>query len=117
MGKQITQREAINYIREEDFMNTGLSQEERKEIKDLHRKTKEFLKKPDLVKEKVKEFEDRLNSLGTDYYTDVLKFLKDEEMKNKGYNMISGYKKWSLSATLWQFMDKIYEVKEGYIEY
>jgi len=117
MGMQITQREAIKYIREEDFMSNRLSKEEKLEIKNLHRKTKEFLKKPELVKEKVEEFEGRLNSLCADYYTDVLKFLKDEEMKNKGYNMISGYEKWSLSATLWQFMDKIYEVKDGHIEY
>ena len=56
MGKQITQKEAIEYIREEDFMSNRLSKEEKLEIKNLHRNTKKFWKKPDLVEKKVEEF-------------------------------------------------------------
>jgi len=117
MGKQITQKEAIKYIREEDFANTGLSQEGRKEIKDLHREIKKFLKNEKLVEEKVKAFELDLNNSNRDYYLDTLLFLKNEKMKENGYNLIDGYSKWSLSPTLWRFMEKIYEIKEGIINY
>lgn len=121
MGLQTTQKETIQYIREEDFMNSGLSKSEREDIKFFHRKCKKFLKDEELVSEKVREFKDILDrcARGTDdYYADIMEFLQDEEMKENGFNMIDGYRKWKLnSPTLWEFMQKIYEVSQGSVNY
>lgn len=114
MSKQTTQKETINYIRKEDFMDTGLSVEQRKEIRELHKECKQFLKDDKLIKEKVKEFKTMISDSCRDYYLDTIKFLEDPE----GYNMIFGYHKWNLnSASLWQFMEKIRDIKNGWVNY
>lgn len=121
MSKQTTQKETIDFIREEDFMNTGVSKKERRYIRKLHKECKQFLKDVDRVKKAVEGFEiilDECSSGTDDYYRDVVEFLKDDEMEEKGYNMIDGYRKWVMnSGSLLQFMEKIWEVKEGIVNY
>ncbi|MFW6002776.1 MAG: hypothetical protein ACOCQD_05485 [archaeon] len=113
MGKQTTQKETIEYIREEDFMSSSLSVEERKEIRNLHKECKQFLKSPKIVKEKVKQFKNQISGSTRDYYIDIIRFLESDQV-----NMIWGYHKFALNTcTLWQWMEKIRDVKNGWVNY
>ncbi|MFW6008853.1 MAG: hypothetical protein ACOCP8_06270 [archaeon] len=118
MGKQATQKETIEYIREEDFMNNSLSAEERKRIKDLHREVKKFLKNKKEVIQAAKKFKEyTINecSSGTyDYYADVINYLTN----NPGISMIFGYHNYRLNTpSLFRWLEKILEVKKCIVNY
>lgn len=119
MKTQATQKETINYIRKENFMNTGLSRENREEIRQLHREVKKFMKwSREEIKSEAENFENYVEnecSSGTkDYYFDVIKFLKEDE----DLSIIWGYQKYALNTpTLWRWLEKILEVKDNRVNY
>lgn len=118
MSKQATQREVIDYIHDEDFLDTGLTVNDRKMIKNLHRELKEWFKTPKEVREVADIFKDyTLNecSSGTyDYYADSILFL----LENDDLSLIWGYHKYRLNtSSLWRFLEKLMDIKNDLVNY
>ena len=118
MSKQTTQKEAIEYIRREVLSNS-LSTSERKEIRNLHREVKSFLKQDNKeiksTAQKFKEYTKNECANGTyDHYADVIMYLsEDPEL-----SVIFGYQNYALnSPTLWSFMEKILDIKYNIVNY
>lgn len=119
MKNQTTQKEAIRYIKEEDFMGGSLSREERREIRNLHKEAKGFmLWSREEVKNRAERFKNYIaNNCSSgvyDYYADVIRFLENDEW----LILLDGYKKYALNtSTFWRWLEKIVEVKEERVEY